>query len=533
MELKGYEIIREVSRGPITTVYVANQTALDRLVFLKVLNVHIKNESDLLERFRREAKICARLKHPNIVSIFDFGSTSESFFISMEYLEGKSLSEIIQQYHPLPFPVIVYILREIARGLAYAHQFGVIHRDIKPANIMVETNGAVKITDFGLATKADLPTVTAHQSAVGTPAYMSPEQASGKELDPRTDIFSLGATVYEMCQGKSPFIGQNLVDSINKVLTYDPPPLHTIRSDIPEWFSQLVQGMLQKNVEARLNSAEKILENPGIKECAMVNDDLAQFLADPQAFKSPHKQPRPKDEPVQKEKHSFKIEWSYIFVVLVLALGATLLWKLLVSPEMTKEQSLFTGDTLRSSPAESLLTKPRSEAAKPEPTAVNRALPKKRLPEKEQKIKTVATAVDSLGGIFVICTPWAKVFVDGQYLETTPLQKALSLKSGTHRLELKNPNFEPLNQLITVRAGQTDTLRFRLKPAAGTLKIQVVPWGNVYLDDQFMGTTPLELTASAGRHVLKLTNPNFKAYVDTIVVRPGQVLEKRILLKKN
>ncbi len=246
MKLEGYRIVREINRGPITTVYLAVQKNLDRPVFLKILNTHLKDQPDLTERFKREAKICARLKHPNIVQIFDFGEVNGSFFISMEYLEGKSLAKIIADYNPLPLEIIFYITREIAKGLAYAHQFGVVHRDIKPANIMVENDGSVKITDFGLATHANFPTVTMQFSAVGTPAYMAPEQALGEEVTFKSDLFGLGATIYEMCVGQSPFNGQNVAESVSKVLNFTPPALHKKREDIPQWFSDLVAKLLSK-----------------------------------------------------------------------------------------------------------------------------------------------------------------------------------------------------------------------------------------------------------------------------------------------
>jgi len=307
MEIKGYTIIREISRGPLTTVYLARQDALEREVFLKVLNVHLKNEPDLLERFRREAKICARLRHPNIVSVFDFGAAGESFYIAMEYLEGKSLSEIVRAYHPLPFEVIVFITQEVARGLAYAHDFGVVHRDIKPANIMIENTGAVKIADFGLATKADLPTVTIQHSAVGTPAYMSPEQASGKEVDKQSDLFSLGATIYEMCSGRSPFLGETLAESVNNVFTHEPLPLHKVRPDIPLWFSQMVEQLLEKDPRKRLSGAEKIIQRITASQAVITQSDFEAYLETPEMLplpdgEVPQKQTQPQQTGAKKCK---------------------------------------------------------------------------------------------------------------------------------------------------------------------------------------------------------------------------------------
>ncbi len=538
MELKGYKIIREISRGPITTVYLANQKTLDRLVFLKVLNVHIKNEPDLLERFRREAKICARLKHPNIVGIFDFGSTQESFFISMEYLEGKALDEIIREYHPLPFPVILFILREIARGLSYAHQFGVIHRDIKPSNIMVEKDGSVKITDFGLATKADLPTVTAQQSAVGTPAYMSPEQAMGKTLDLRTDIFSLGVTVYEMCAGSSPFIGQNLAESINKVLSHNPPELKTICSDIPDWFSKLVHSMLIKDVNKRLQTTDKIPEDPLIKKFAATRDDLATFLKNPDSFTDSHQTSAEGKNLPARNGINFKF-WLPVILGGLLSVFM-ILWYLTgfqsagnnPAPVDLADTAQFSIDTAKQITASQKPNAAQSELDKSALKENRKPQPRRFSPTLADKKSGNKTTVDSTGQLFVICNPWAQIYIDGQYAETTPLSRPLKLKTGEHELGLKNPNFESLTKTIDIKPGIIDTVRYSLKPAAGFIKIQVVPWGKVYLDGKYAGETPLELSIPAGRHVLKLTNPNFTTYYDTITVSAGETIEKRVQLAK-
>ncbi len=539
MEFKGYEIIREISRGPITTVYLANQTALDRRVFLKVLNVQLKNEPDLLERFQREAKICARLKHPNIVSIFDFGSAGESFFISMEHIEGQSLEQVIRKHHPLPFSIILFIMREIARGLAYAHQFGVIHRDIKPSNIMVEVDGSVKITDFGLATKADLPTVTAQHSAVGTPAYMSPEQATGKELDARTDLFSLGVTVYELCTGRSPFIGKNLADSINKVLSYTPPPLHEVRKDVPDWFSSLVQALLEKNPSKRVQMAEEILEIPALKNSAADQEALSKFLKNPESFELTTVSPQ--EEPPVKNT-GFPYRFLIPLVLLLIFLTGGIIWYVNysgseINPPVTETVPSMPQTTVDTS---NVAMNPKKREIFSTtvniPDTINKSPGRKDasgMVETKQAVKR-ATSEKALGGFLVICNPWARVYIDSQYVETTPLTKPLTLSAGEHKLELINPNYHAHRQKIFIEAKKTDTIKVNLEPAVGFILVQIVPWAEVYLDDKYIGTTPLDepIPASVGRHVLKLMNPNFQTRYDTVIVSAGELIEKKVQLKK-
>jgi len=169
MIINGYDIKSEIYRGPITTVYDAHHLALGRRVILKVLNTQWTDEKDFLERFRREAKICARPDHPNIVKIFDFNASNDSTFISMEFIEGSTLDILIQQDKLIGFSDIIRIASQILKGLSYAHKLGITHRDIKPSNIMISADGQVKITDFGLAVVSDLPGITGHDQAVGSP----------------------------------------------------------------------------------------------------------------------------------------------------------------------------------------------------------------------------------------------------------------------------------------------------------------------------------------------------------------------------
>ncbi|MCB0301995.1 MAG: serine/threonine protein kinase, partial [Calditrichaeota bacterium] len=278
IDIKGYDIIREISRGPISTAYLGKQLSLNRPVLIKRLNNQWMNETDLMERFRREALICARLKHRNVVDIIDVETHPDNLYLVIEFIDGMDLARFIKEFSPMPFSVILYISREVLNGLAYAHRQGVIHRDIKPSNIMIGRDGIVKIADFGLARTADLPTISAHGEVVGTPAYMSPEQARISNLDERTDIFSLGITFYELAGQPSPFKGQSIVESIQKLLKDVPPPLHELNPEIPEWYSLLISKMLAKKTDDRPASAEAILENPHFLKTPSRSPELAQMI---------------------------------------------------------------------------------------------------------------------------------------------------------------------------------------------------------------------------------------------------------------
>ncbi len=168
MKIEGYELLDELNRGPITTVFRGRQVALDRPVLIKVLNAQWQKDAELAERFRREALTCAKLKHPNIISIFDISTDSNNLFMIIEFVDGDPLDQFIQKHSPLPFHIIESITGGIFAGLQYAHAAGVVHRDIKPGNILISKEGRARIVDFGLAKQSDFPTLTAQHGTVGT-----------------------------------------------------------------------------------------------------------------------------------------------------------------------------------------------------------------------------------------------------------------------------------------------------------------------------------------------------------------------------
>ncbi len=533
MKLEGYEIIREISRGPIATVYLGRQTVLDRPVFLKVLNENIHDHPDLLERFKREARICARLNHPNIVNIYDFGDAEGSFYLIFEFVKGRPLNEVIKKLHPLPLPVIYFILYEVAKGLHFAHQNGVLHRDIKPANIMIGDDGSVKITDFGLATSADLPNLTIQHAAVGTPAYMSPEQSTGKKLDPKSDIFSLGVTIYETATAHNPFLGQNIVDTLNNVLTKKPEPLKNLRQDCPLWFDQLVNSMLEKKAERRLSSLQAVLNHAQLKREVIDQEQFLSFLKNPESLK---KSGSAEKKPVLQKsiKKTVPLILGAVFLSALLLFFLNYFW---TSENRTPSQAnaVIVADSAQSHfVPDSKKVKVERRAAVAADSIKNH-LPERRVvqpPAKKepQAVKELSEA--TTGRLMIFCTPWAQVFIDDRLVDTTPLSKPIELENGEYTLALKNPNYQSLVQKIRISPGQEDTLIFRLKPKVGILQISAFPWGKVFIDDSLKGITPLQIRIPAGRYRLTIKNPNFKIYTDTITVKSGEKIEKRIQLKK-
>src|SRR5215831_18367484 len=217
-----YELQREVAQGGMAAVYLARDQLLSRPVALKALFPEYAREPSFVERFRREAQAAAGLNHPNIVAIYDWGIESGTYFIVMEYVEGRSLRDLMRAEGALDGPQAAEVTAEIAAALAFAHRSGVVHRDVKPGNVLITRSGNVKVTDFGIARAGASDALTQTGSVMGTATYFSPEQAQGQPVDGRSDVYSLGVVLYEMVTGAVPFTGDTPVAVAYKHVREEP-----------------------------------------------------------------------------------------------------------------------------------------------------------------------------------------------------------------------------------------------------------------------------------------------------------------------
>jgi serine/threonine-protein kinase len=252
-----YRIQRKLGAGGMADVYLAEDQELGRRVAIKILNGRHANDDQFIERFRREAKNAAALNHPNIVSIYDRGEAEDTYYIAMEYLDGRTLKELIIGRGAAPVNVAIEYARQILSALRFAHRHGIVHRDIKPHNVLVDSEGRVKVTDFGIA-RAGTSQMTEAGSIVGTAQYLSPEQARGGEVDPRSDLYSLGIVLYELLTGKTPFDGETPVEIAMKHLSHAPKPPSKLRPDIPRELDMVVLRALAKNPDDRYQSADEM-----------------------------------------------------------------------------------------------------------------------------------------------------------------------------------------------------------------------------------------------------------------------------------
>src|ERR671924_766087 len=227
-----YRVLRRLGRGGMADVYLAEDEELGRRVAIKILNDRHAADDQFVERFRREATNAAGLSHPNIVSIYDRGEAEGTYYIAMEYLEGRTLKELIVTKGPTPIHVAIDYTRQMLAALGFAHRNGIVHRDIKPHNVVVDSDGRLKVTDFGIA-RSGASQMTEVGSIIGTAQYLSPEQARGAAVDQRSDLYSVGVVLYEMLTGTVPFTGETPVEIAMKHLSDTPQPPSTKRSDIP------------------------------------------------------------------------------------------------------------------------------------------------------------------------------------------------------------------------------------------------------------------------------------------------------------
>jgi serine/threonine protein kinase len=272
-----YDIDREVGRGAMAVVYRATEAGLGRRVALKVLPPEMTLSRELTERFKREARLAASLEHPSIIPVYREGQAGRFLFMAMKFIEGRSLEDIIESQGPLPVSVVVQVLRAATSALAYAHDRGIVHRDIKSANILVDRDGRVVVTDFGIARAAEDASLTSTGTMVGTPYFMSPEQCAARRIGPQSDQYSLGVVAFQMLTGSVPFQAETLPGIMHHHFYTQVPDLGNARLDVPVALRELIDRALAKKPEHRFASTQAMCA--AVEAVPFPEDDRRQGLA--------------------------------------------------------------------------------------------------------------------------------------------------------------------------------------------------------------------------------------------------------------
>ncbi len=498
-----FKIEQKLNESGTTIVYKAFDESLHRHVLLKVLHKHLSNDPDLRERFVREARACAALHSEHIAQVYDLTDIDGAPAIVMEFVHGKSLKDIIAAGVRNDIDFAKKAAIHVLRGLALAHERGIIHRDIKPGNILVSDQNILKVTDFGLAYVTMSPTVTMEGMVLGTPAYMAPEQVRGDDIDARTDLFALGVTLLEILTGERIFEGSTYSECMKKVLAFKADDVKKFETRSTPEFTEFLKKMLHPKKDERFSSAREALHALGEKGSAAIV--------------------RPAPAPISKRKRLFAAAGIILCAVIIFGFMRFLADK---PAEPTADGSLI--PTVTKDSAVSVIGKPSTIADKPETKHVVESAPAK----SENAVPPVI-AKDS-AKIFLTSAPWAKVYVNNQFIGETPMAKPIMLAAGIHSVMFTNPAFDPIVKMVTVESGREQTVTGNFLEQTGFVRFNVKPWAEIFVDDQYKETTPLSkpMMLSAGKHIFRFKNTSFPDIVKEVMVNAKDTVQLTVEFTK-
>jgi serine/threonine protein kinase len=504
-----FEIIDCLKKDDHAAVYLANHIYLSKKIILKVLNTQNLPDNSPLERFKREAKILAQVEHRHIIRVLDFGMYEHLFYISFEYFVSNNLRYYINE-NSFSDEQKIFLAIQLFKGLDYAHKNNIIHRDIKPENIFVSDSLELKIGDFGLALVINENFVTSQYSALGTPCYMSPEQAMGDKLTYRSDLFSAGIVLYELFTGTNIFLGKDVNETLNRIISFDEAKGLEIPVSVPDNIKLIIESLLRKDESKRLKNAEEVLKLLG---------------ADLEAMPDKVKQSKISDNLYEKGHYSIlkeKKKTAYFMI-----LGFIVLAVIFVYFNINKNNStqVVVNNSQSSLPVTEVQ---KSILSVNNPVKNNENIKEEKKEAAKDVEKKPAAAVEKkYGRLFIECYPWADVFIDSTKVETTPLKNSIALPEGEYRLKLVNPNYPVYARKITIKQLQLTEMKIKLDTLFGYLDCKVFPWCEVYIDGKMRGQTPLQIPMRLlpGEHRIVLKNTNFNPVEFVVKIKRNQVFE--------
>lgn len=485
-----YQIVEVVGEGAMAVVYKAFQPSLDRLVAIKSLRARYVYDAQISQRFAREAESLATLQHGSIVHVYDYFQAPERAYIVMEYVDGVDLFNVIQETGAMPVEVAIPIALAVAEGLEHAHFLGIVHRDIKPSNILISYKGEIKLMDFGIALDKAQSSLTQVGLAVGTPSYMAPEQIRGDVIDFRVDHFALGVVLYELLSGHKPWVEEEDRSITAKVLDEPFVPLQTVAPHLPHGLVAVVHRCLNKQPKYRFQSTRRLCQElrPYLSPTQDPRARVALFLLNrkltgnrlpsanivPEAMLKDfslreadlgHTPPSPQ----WLEKRLLQTHAIGLGLILVLTLIGVFTNAAPPRPELALKapKDAATAAKTAALPKTPAITPPAVKTTAVKAPAVKTPAAKAIAAKPPAAASSAASTPPSPkppGEIRLLVRPWARVYVDGRFFDTTPFDRPIRLSPGAHEIQLRNPYYHTEVVQLELAPHEQKRLSFTLKP---------------------------------------------------------------------
>ncbi len=513
-----FQIIEVLKKDEHAAVFLANHIYLSKKIILKVLNTQKIPDPSVVERFKREAKILARLDHPNIIKVLDFGTSKEYFYISFEYIEGESLRNAFKTKN-LTLEQKEHLMIQLLRGLGYAHANQIIHRDIKPENVFIDKNLNAKLGDFGLALSAEDNFVTNPYSIVGTPSYMSPEQVRGAKLTAQSDLFSAGVVLFELFSGKNPFLKDNVSMTLNEIIGINESSLEGKLNEIPEKYRNVLLKLLKKNINQRYLTVDEVFKDLNIQP------DQATLILNN----------------VHKDSGRTKLVALVLAAVVLIIAGIVFIPRYEKNPSnsIQEKPQQVSNQGNETNQSKSIAAEPDLKKDQVDLTKTDKPLVGNESAQQQNQNTAVQPPVKSIGygALLIDSQPWSQISIDGQDFGATPTTNPIRLLEGEHTVKLVAQNYPPQFETVLIKADKPTKLNFSFDSKMGFIRCSVLPWGDVYIN----GELKAEVYAPKLIRVLPhpdwvhmiIRNPGFKDIDTTFRVSKGDTVNLKFdFLKK-